>query len=1502
MLCLLPLQAAASSPSYYGAPYYMEYVGISANEFRAGPFPSVQEALDSYYQDVVNRLGYEDGCTLEIDEGLPIYAFFNEECSYHWDAPAAKIDAEQYDVNDKGKNLGDPCCNAVGNPINAGNGNKYQIERDYLGKGLTFDRYYNSANTFGSNIGKGWRHTYDRKIDYHREILIDGSVSEWVVLTRQDGKIFLFVKHDESWVPDDNVKDKLFEQNGPDGQPAYWVYFDTHSNAEETYDKNGNLDSINYQDGLRVNLTYSSTKYGTGMGKVLSSVRDSSGREITFTYNKDNYITSISLPDGNYIKYKYKNSSCDPSGLLLSGVEYQDGSSKDYGYDKVRSCSEFSDAYLSEIKDESGSPFASFLYEAEADVPYDPSVHVLLRRAIASSHAEGTDKHEFTYQSNGDVRVTYPEGSAALLSFVNRKGSILLSSVDAPCNPVCKQPARVRNYDDDGYLTSLLDFNGNITETRFDNEGLLVEKVGARAQSSQRTTNFTWDNALRMPLSQVVRDAEGRIVSGTAWSYNDRGQVLAYCELDAGAVGGACAPSGQVPAGVRRTTYNYCEAVDGAQCPREGLLLTATGPRTDVAQVVRYSYYMTNSSVDCGTPGAGCYRPGDLRTITDAAGHVVTIASYDADGQITRMIEANGVNTDMTYTPRGWLASRSVGGAITRFTYTPYGAVQTITDPDNVVTTYGYDTAHRLVKITDALGNYIQYSLNAAGNKTAEQVYDASGMLHKSLTRSYNTLGQLTKIVDGLSNIVFDASASNSYDANGNLVQSVDGLGIRRKLGYDALNRLAQTLDNYNGTDSTTANSEGDFNFDTLDRLDGISDPDHLNTVYAYDGLSNLVRHISPDSGSAKNAFDAAGNLIQSTDARNITRAYTYDALNRVTSLSTGNLSEAVTYAYDEANAITGCSASYPVGRLTRVVENSVTTTYCYDARGNVTTKLQSFRTYSVGGDCAPGKMCHQNMGIEGWKTITDSTRYTYTQAGRLRGTTYPSGTQAIYTRDRNGRIQSVAVTPSNDTASELVSNVTYLPFGPITGYTLGNGNTVTRHYDANYRLNYIFNTSFMAGYQHDAMGHIVSRDDETGLVETYQYDPLGRLASGKDASGNVRESYTYSKAGDRLSKIGSGQATGTYGYQTGTHRLTAIGNTARTYDANGNTTGESVSGETWAYGYDGRDRMTVVQRNGSTVASYTYNVFGERIAKTVTQPQAISERFVYNEQSQLVAELGNTNRDYIWLDELPVGVVDNTDSNSTLNYVLADGLGTPRAIQDASGSSIWRWQIGLNSFGELPAISSSGYVYNLRFPGQYFDSETGLHYNVHRDYDPATGRYRQVDPIGHGGGQWSLYAYASSNPISYVDPTGLATTIIITSDYGIGSHAALYTDHGFENGPFIYDPAGSYPGANPNIDARGSGDLFTDKDASLSAYTAFQRSTGSNVTTYTFDTTPDQEAAIEKATEVEGGAQPFFCADHVSNAIRGIGPFISLPHYYRPGGLGSALGGLPGVIVRQVP
>ncbi|WP_266169719.1 RHS repeat-associated core domain-containing protein [Dyella subtropica] len=859
------------------------------------------------------------------------------------------------------------------------------------------------------------------------------------------------------------------------------------------------------------------------------------------------------------------------------------------------------------------------------------------------------------------------------------------------------------------------------------------------------------------------------------WVYSSMGQTLARCEIDpALASSYTCAPTGVVPAGVRRWTYTYCTAVDSTQCPIIGLLLSVTGPRTDLTQTATYSYYLSSSAVSCGTPGAACYQAGDLHTVTDALGHVTTIASYDGAGRITRLTDTNCVNTDLTYTPRGWLASRSVGGAIMRFTYTPYGAVASITDPDNVTVSTTYDAAHRLTRVTDALGNYIQYTLDAAGNKTAEQVYDSSGTLRKSLSRTYNTLGQLTGLTDGLSHTVFNASFTDSYDANGNLVHTADALGIQRKQGYDGLNRLVSTLDNYSGTDSATQNTQSVFAYDARDQLLGVGDPDGLNTTYDYDGLSNPKAVHSPDTGTTAYVVDAVGNRTQQTDAKGNVSTSSYDALNRRLATTYTDPTLNVSYTYDEANSVTGCSSSSPVGRLTRVIENAVTTVFCYDARGNVIQKRQAQATQ------------------------TDVTQYSYTLGDRLGSVIAPSTTATQYTRDGAGRITTVTVTPPGTSAGTAVSGITYLPFGPIASYTLGNGQTVTRSYDANYVLTDVTSPALNLHFARDAMGNPTALGSAPGAnpaTESYGYDPLYRLTGVNNASGAAIEAYTYSKTGDRLSKTASGLATGTYGYQSGTHWLTSIGTSARSYDANGNTTGSAAGGDTWGYGYNGRNRMTVVQRNGQTVASYSYNALGQRIAKSVTFPQAVSQRFAYDESSQLIGEYGSASRDYIWLDNVPVAVVDTTGTTSTVSYVHADGLNTPRAITDATGAVIWQWAYQGNPFGEQQPTSSNGYTFNLRFPGQYYDLESGQYYNQQRDYDPFTGRYRQSDPIGQRGGR-NTYAYVDSDPLGGVDPLGLRKVILFgpndsillqrAKEYKDDPGKCLVYSHG--NPSFIYD------------------------------------------------------------------------------------------------------------------
>ena len=572
---------------------------------------------------------------------------------------------------------------------------------------------------------------------------------------RPDGAVYVFQCTNGVCTPNADVPLKLTPTT------TGYTLINEDGNTE-TYSTSGALQSITDNTGYQQLLFYDNS------GNLVT-VTDSKGRALGFAYSSG-YLTALTLPDGGQVKYGYDSAN------RLSTVTYPDGSKITYQYGPTSQST-----LVTSVVDEANQTYASFTYDSSG-------------RATGDSLAGGVDAVSITYNDDGNPSVTDVYGITRTYQYQLIEGRPKISALQgAPCFN-CGTGAS-STYDNNGYPASTTDFNSNVTATTYNPAGLLTQRIEAKGTTAQRTTNFTWNTVLRAPLTRVVLDANGINVGNTQWVYNSTGQTLARCEVDpsnSATSGYTCSNTGTVPAGVRRWTYAYCTAVDTTQCPIVGLMLTATGPRTDTPQTTFYSYYLASSAVNCGTPGSACYQAGDLHTVTDPSGHVTTIVSYDGAGRITRLTDSNGVNTDMTYTPRGWLASHSVGGATTSFTYMPYGAVQTVTDPDGITTTYGYDPAHRLVNITDAQGNYIQYTLDAAGNKTAEQIYDGTGTLHKSLTRSVNALGQLTQVMDGLNHTIFDA--------NGNLVQSADGLRVLRQQSYDALNRLVQTIDNYNGT------------------------------------------------------------------------------------------------------------------------------------------------------------------------------------------------------------------------------------------------------------------------------------------------------------------------------------------------------------------------------------------------------------------------------------------------------------------------------------------------------------------------------------------------------------------------------------------------------------------------------------------------------------------------------------------------------------------------------
>ncbi len=138
----------------------------------------------------------------------------------------------------------------------------------------------------------------------------------------------------------------------------------------------------------------------------------------------------------------------------------------------------------------------------------------------------------------------------------------------------------------------------------------------------------------------------------------------------------------------------------------------------------------------------------------------------------------------------------------------------------------------------------------------------------------------------------------------------------------------------------------------------------------------------------------------------------------------------------------------------------------------------------------------------------------------------------------------------------------------------------------------------------------------------------------------------------------------------------------------------------------------------------------------------------------------GAALKEYVWLDDTLVAIL-GAHAGTDHQYVLTDHLGTPRAVaRPDTHAIVWRWSLSTTAFGDhAPLGNPDGdahtYTLNLRYPGQYFDAESGLHYNYFRDYEPGTGRYVQSDPIGLAGGM-NTYSYVSGSPLGRSDQYGL--------------------------------------------------------------------------------------------------------------------------------------------------
>ena len=598
------------------------------------------------------------------------------------------------------------------------------------------------------------------------------------------------------------------------------------------------------------------------------------------------------------------------------------------------------------------------------------------------------------------------------------------------------------------------------------------------------------------------------------------------------------------------------------------------------------------------------------------------------------------------------------------------------------------------------------------------------------------------------------------YDANGNPTKTtqakgVANFGFETKGSYDSLNRRKNATDAKSGITA--------FGYDGLGRTTSVLDPRQLPTQYPRNGLGDVKQLISPDTGTATHTYDAAGNLKTRTDSRGVLATYEYDALSRQTSVvysKAGSSSQTYTWVYDQ----TGANFSNGVGRLTSTTHPTGSTQYSYDAQGRLTTDIQRVKQ-ATGANTAQ---------------VSTTVTYEYDNTGHLTGILYPSGRKLrlTYTAGRLSAMVLAKVAGSvGAQTSPLISQLQYEPFGGVKSWQwqMASGTQLhERIYDTSGRLVRYRLGANLRDITYDAADRITAYTHysaaggapQPSLNQGFGYDELGRLTSVTTASASW--SIGYDANGNRKNVTLNGGNPSIYTVSDTSNRLNAITNPERSfgYDNTGNTVAD-VSTSGYGATYDLSGRLATLTKAGLT-ATYSIDGQGRRIRKFDSSGAASTTIFVYDQGGHLLGEYDSAGRavlEYVWLGDTPIAAFTLNPAGPLkpmlVYYIHSDHLDAPRQVLDQSNNLRWSWIA--EPFGTTAANNNpqnlGAFAFNLRFPGQYFDQESGLHYNYHRDYDATLGRYAQSDPIGLGGGI-NTYAYVMGNPVSYADPNGLQMII----------------------------------------------------------------------------------------------------------------------------------------------
>ncbi|WP_329023496.1 putative T7SS-secreted protein [Streptomyces sp. NBC_00690] len=732
------------------------------------------------------------------------------------------------------------------------------------------------------------------------------------------------------------------------------------------------------------------------------------------------------------------------------------------------------------------------------------------------------------------------------------------------------------------------------------------------------------------------------------------------------------------------------------------------------------------------------------------------------------------------------LATTNPHGHTTRYTYDARGNQLTHTNPLGHTTTYTYDQQDRLTTVTLADTSEARTEYNSSGLPTnlfgrdgtsKRQEYDENGNLvvatdqcGSSTRWTYDAQGRPTSVTDaqgGVAHVLCNGAGLPSRTADpagGTICIDRDGFGrpIRITDPLGAITRLAWGSDGgltqrtgpdgaseawaYDGEGNCTSHTDAagrttQFEYTHFDLLSARTDPDGARYEFRHDNELRLTEVINPQGMTWSYTYDRGGFLTSETDFDGRTLTYSLDPAGRLRSL-TNALGQVITYERDQVGRVVckdvlGEVTHYTydrAGRLIRAAGSNCELTYQYDRRGRVKTEVSD----------------------------GDATTYAYDTLGRRTRRTTPTGRVTSYSYDAAGHLARLTsgkhhVAFTRDAAGHERKRTYGETLAFLSTWDAA-GRLSAEHFTADARV-----VNHRA-YTYRADGQLTTLDDALRGASSFELDTANRVTTVTAAGWT--ETYTYDSAGNQTHAswptVHPGhEAAGTRVYE-GTN-ISRAGSIRYRHDALGRVivrqrTRISRKPDIWHYSWNAEDLLTGITTPDGVRWRYRYDPLGRRTAKQrlADDGETVVEetRFTWDgttlcEQTSSSRELPNSitltwdhhgRRPLAQTERIHSEAVPHATVDERFFAIATDIIGTPTELITETGDIAWRSRTtlwGITAWN----TDASGYT-PLRFPGQYYDPETGLHYNYLRHYDPGTARYLSVDPLGLA---------PNPNPVSYV-------------------------------------------------------------------------------------------------------------------------------------------------------